>query len=239
MDLDKRKLIVFGSSSDIAIEFINNQNEFNNIYAVSRDKTEYSKEVTFIETSDYKNIDEVFELIDVENNDLYIVNFVGSINLRPIHLAKDDEMYEILEVNLMSNFRILSRLLKKSINSLSYVCFSSVAASYGLANHELIASAKSGLEGLIRSCSATYGYKGYRFNCIAPALIETKLSSKFVSNDKAKSMVSNMNVLNKIGQPSDITKCLSWLLSDESDFVTGQTINIDGGMNNINTRIVR
>ena len=52
-------------------------------------------------------------------------------------------------------------------------------------------------------------------------------------------MVSNMNVLNKIGQPNDITKCLSWLLSDESDFVTGQTINIDGGMNNINTRIVR
>ena len=74
---------------------------------------------------------------------------------------------------------------------------------------------------------------------MATALIETKLSSKFVSNDKAKEMVSNMNVLNKIGQPNDITKCLSWLLSDESDFVTGQTINIDGGMNNINTRIVR
>ncbi|MQF84891.1 MAG: hypothetical protein FI732_01620, partial [SAR202 cluster bacterium] len=65
MDLDKRKLIVFGSSSDIATEFINNQNEFRNIYAVSRNKTEYSKEVTFVETSDYKNIDEVFELIDV------------------------------------------------------------------------------------------------------------------------------------------------------------------------------
>ena len=43
MDLDKRKLIVFGSSSDIATEFINNQNKFKNIYAVSRDKTEYIK----------------------------------------------------------------------------------------------------------------------------------------------------------------------------------------------------
>ena len=75
-------------SSDIATEFINNQNEFKNIYAVSRDKTEYSKEVAYIETSDYKNIDKVFELIDVENNDLYIVNFVGSINLRPIHCSK-------------------------------------------------------------------------------------------------------------------------------------------------------
>ena len=50
-------------------------------------------------------------------------------------------------------------------------------------------------------------------------------------------MVSNMNILSKIGQPSDIAKCLSWLLSDKSDFVTGQTINIDGGMNNINARI--
>ena len=239
MDISKRKLIVFGSSSDMATKFINDQNDFENVYSVSRNKNELIKNVTHIETADYKNIDEVIELIDIEASDLSVVNFVGSINLRPIHLAKDDDMYEILEVNLMSNFRILSSLLKKSINKLSYVCFSSVAASYGVANHELIGSAKSGLEGLIRSCSATYGHKGYRFNCIAPALIETKLSSKFVSNDKAKEMVSNMNVLRRLGQPEDISKCLSWLLSDSSDFVTGQTINIDGGMNNINTRIVR
>ena len=52
-------------------------------------------------------------------------------------------------------------------------------------------------------------------------------------------MVSKMNILNKIGEPEDITGCISWLLSNNSNFVTGQTINIDGGMNNINTRIVR
>lgn len=237
MDLDNHKLIVFGSSSEIATEYINTQKDFENIYIISRTKTDFNKKTTFIETVDYKNINEVLELIGVENQNLSVVNFVGSVNLRPIHLAKEAEMYEILETNLMTNFRILSNLLKNNINKLSYVCFSSVAASYGLANHELIASAKSGLEGLIRSCSATYGHKGYRFNCIAPALIETKLSKKYVSNDKAREMVSNMNILSKIGQPSDIAKCLSWLLSDKSDFVTGQTINIDGGMNNINARI--
>ena len=239
MDLGKRKLIVFGSSSDLATNFINNQDDFDTVYAVSRNKKEYKKNTIFVETEDYRNIDEVLDLIDIDGYDLSVVNFVGSINLRPIHLSKDEDMYEILEVNLMSNFRILSSLLKKSINKLSYVCFSSVAANYGLANHELIASAKSGLEGLIRSCSATYGHKGFRFNCVAPALIETKLSSKFVSNEKARDMVSKMNILNKIGEPEDITGCISWLLSNNSNFVTGQTINIDGGMNNINTRIVR
>ena len=148
-------------------------------------------------------------------------------------------MYEILEINLMTNFRILTNLLRINLNSLSYVCFSTVAASYGLPNHELISAAKSGLEGLIRSCAATYGYKNYRFNCIAPGLIETKLSERMISNDKAREMVSNMNPLKKIGTPSDIEECLMWLISDSSSFVTGQTINIDGGLNNINSRILR
>ena len=60
-----------------------------------------------------------------------------------------------------------------------------------------------------------------------------------ISNDKAREMVSNMNPLKKIGTPSDIEECLMWLISNSSSFVTGQTINIDGGLNNINSRILR
>lgn len=240
MDIGNRKLIVIGANSDIAKSLIYNQKLKNNkIYAISRNELEVLDNLSIIKTNDYNDLSEIISKIDVENEDVSVVNFTGSINLKPLHLAKDQEMYDILEINLMSNFRALSSLLKKNMNSLSYVCFSSVAANYGLPNHELISAAKSGVEGLIRSCSATYGYKNYRFNCIAPGTIETKLTKRMISNEKTKEMVRNMYPLKKIGTPSDIEQCLLWLISDSSSFVTGQTISIDGGLNNINSRILQ
>ena len=59
MDLDNHKLIVFGSSSEIATEYINAQKDFENVYTISRTKTDLNKKTTFIETVDYKNINEV------------------------------------------------------------------------------------------------------------------------------------------------------------------------------------
>ncbi|MAU24144.1 MAG: hypothetical protein CL706_06260 [Chloroflexi bacterium] len=240
MDLNNKKLVVFGANSDMAKSFLSNDSlNAKEIIAVSRNDLDLNESIKTFKINDYKDLESLFSQIGVENSDISIVNFAGSINLKPLHLAKDEEMYEILEINLMTNFRILTNLLRINLNSLSYVCFSTVAASYGLPNHELISAAKSGLEGLIRSCAATYGYKNYRFNCIAPGLIETKLSERMISNDKAREMVSNMNPLKKIGTPSDIEECLMWLISNSSSFVTGQTINIDGGLNNINSRILR
>jgi len=240
MDLNNRKIIVFGASSDMAKSFLENKSIANNeIYAISRNEISVGQNINFVNVKNYMDVSEVIKDIDIENSEISVVNFAGSVNLKPLHLAKDEEMYEVLEINLMSNFRILTSLLKNNMKSLSYVCFSSVAANYGLPNHELISAAKSGVEGLIRSCAATYGYKNYRFNCIAPGLIETKLSKRMISNDKSREMVKNMYPLKKIGAPIDIEECLLWLLSNSSSFVTGQTISIDGGLNNINSRILQ
>lgn len=240
MDLKGRKTIVFGGSSDIAQEFLNNINSTEEIVIISRNNIKHNRSnIRVLKVDDYYHLEDVINQIEIKNKSISVANFAGSINLKPLHLAKDDEMYEILEVNLMTNFRILTSLLKIDMQSLSYVCFSSAAANYGLPNHELISTAKSAVEGLIRSCAATYGYKKYRFNCIAPGLIDSKLSKRFISNEKSKELVAKMNPLKKIGKPSDITDCLKWLLSNNSDFVTGQTISIDGGLNNINSRILQ
>ena len=240
MDLENKKIIAFGASSDIAKAFLENKAISNNeIYAISRNEISFGSNINLIKVDDYRNVANVISSIEVENKDVSVVNFAGSIALKPLHLAKEEEMLDVLEINLMSNFRILKSLLTNNMNSLSYVSFSSVAANYGLPNHELISAAKSGVEGLIRSCSATYGYKNYRFNCIAPGFIETKLTKRMISNDKSREVVKNMYPLKKIGAPKDIEDCLIWLLSSRSSFVTGQTINIDGGINNINSRILK
>lgn len=241
MDISDKKIIIFGASSDIAFPVINYFIDNNtDITLVSRNPINDQKNVETILISNYK--DELFSLIDdldLDNSQVCAINFIGSMILKPLHLLKEVEMEEIIEVNFMTNYRILNRLLKKNMTNFSYVAFSSVAANYGLANHEAISAAKAANEGLLRSCASSYGHKSYRFNCIAPSLIESKLTNRIVGSDSGRQAAINMNPLKKIGSPEDLTECILWLLSEDSKFVTGQTINIGGGLNNINSRIVQ
>jgi 3-oxoacyl-[acyl-carrier protein] reductase len=224
-----RKIIIFGASSDIAKPIISKLSKDNELICISRSELLYenTKNITL---ENYN--DSLIEKVSV-------INFIGSMILKPLHLLKENEMLEIMDVNFMTNYRILSQILKKNLSDLNYIAFSSVAANYGLANHEAIASAKAANEGLIRSCASSYGHKSYKFNCIAPSLIETKLTSRIVGTEAGRKAVENMNPLKKIGSPEDLSECITWLLSDNSNFVTGQTINIGGGLNNINSRIVQ
>jgi len=244
MDIEKRKIIIIGARSDIAqpvIKALGNQIISNESILISRTKLPniVSNQKQFVINNYKEDLIEVFDNLNLEGSNLSVVNFTGSIILKPLHIVKEEEFLQTLEINLMTNFRALSKILKLNLNSLSYVAFSSVAASYGLANHEAISAAKSGVEGLLRSCASSYGHKDYRFNSISPSLIDTKLTKRLLNSDLARDNISKMNPLKKIGTPEDLLNAILWLLSDGSSFVTGQNINIDGGLNNINSRIIQ
>ena len=234
-----RKIIIFGASSDIAKPIISKLSKDNELICISRSELLYenTKNITLENYSE--SLVDLISNMELDNEKVSVINFIGSMILKPLHLLKENEMLEIMDVNFMTNYRILSQILKKNLSDLNYIAFSSVAANYGLANHEAIASAKAANEGLIRSCASSYGHKSYKFNCIAPSLIETKLTSRIVGTEAGRKAVENMNPLKKIGSPEDLSECITWLLSDNSNFVTGQTINIGGGLNNINSRIVQ
>ena len=244
MDLNSKKTILIGASSDIAqpvITALNNQEEKNEVTIISRAKLiniPFNNK-QFIIKNYKEDLLNVFDELNLAGSSLSVINFTGSLILKPLHLVKEEEFLQTLEINLMTNFRALSKILKINLKSLSYLAFSSVAASYGLANHEVISSAKAGVEGLLRSCAASYGHKGYRFNYISPSLIETKLTKKLLNSDAAKESISKMNPLKRIGVPEDLLSAILWLISDKSSFVTGQNINIDGGLNNINSRMIQ
>ena len=107
---------------------------------------------------------------------------------------------------------------------------STAAASIGLANHELIASAKSGVEGLVRSSAKTYARKDIRINSVAPGLVETPLSSKIVSNPIALKASEKMHALGRIGKPKNISDMIRFLINPEHNWITGQNFIIDGGL---------
>ncbi|MAX29907.1 MAG: oxidoreductase, partial [Candidatus Marinimicrobia bacterium] len=86
--------------------------------------------------------------------------------------------------------------------------------------------------GLCKSLAAEYAPK-YRVNCISPSLFKSKMSERLLKNDISKERIKNNNPLKKIGNTDDIASLLNFLLSDESQWITGQDISIDGGMSSL------
>jgi NAD(P)-dependent dehydrogenase (short-subunit alcohol dehydrogenase family) len=163
-----------------------------------------------------------------------IVNCVGSILLKAAHQTKEEEWRHTLAANLDSAFatvRAGAKVMGRSGGSI--VLMSSSAAQVGLPSHEAIAAAKAGVIGLARSAAATYAGKGIRVNAVAPGLVDTPMSAGITGNEMMLKASTAMHPLGRIGKPEEIASVISWLLSKESGWVTGQVIGIDGGLSTV------
>lgn len=169
---------------------------------------------------------------------LGVVNCIGTILLKPAHLTSDEEWRTTLDTNLTSSFLLLRESARRMMTSGggSIVFCSTVAARRGLFNHEAIAAAKAGVEGLMRSAAATYARYKIRVNCVAPGLVQTPLSQFLTANEVARKASVSMHPLGRLGEPGDVASAIGWLLSPEQSWVTGQVLHVDGGMSTVQAR---
>ena len=161
-----------------------------------------------------------------------LVNCAGSVLIAPMHRTKEDQYRQILRDNLDTAFFMLSAFVDALIRSKqpgAAVLVSSVAAKIGISNHEAIASAKSAVEGLVRSASATYAGRGIRINAIAPGLIRSPATERFFINENAEKQIAAQYPLGFYGSLDDGAAAITWLLSEEARWVTGQSIAVDRG----------
>ncbi len=162
------------------------------------------------------------------------VNLAGSLLLKAAHSTTEEEFQETLEQNLLTAFNLVRTSvahMKKKGGSI--VLVSSVAARLGLANHEAIAAAKAGVEGLTLSAAATYASFKIRINAVAPGLVKTPLTEKLTSNEMMLKASTQMHPLNRIGDPDHIASAIAWFLNPEQSWVTGQILGVDGGLGNL------
>ena len=162
-----------------------------------------------------------------------MANLVGSILLKPVHLTRPEEWTETMEKNLGTAFstaRAAGRVMK---NGGSVVLMSSAAARIGLPNHEAIAAAKAGVEGLTRAAAATYAHRGLRFNAVAPGLVRTSLSERITRSEAGRKASVALHALGRLGEPGEVAELVTWLLSPESAWVTGQVMGVDGGLSSV------
>tara|TARA_Y100000996_G_scaffold154467_1_gene118980 strand:+ start:1290 stop:2000 length:711 start_codon:yes stop_codon:yes gene_type:complete len=204
----------------------------NVVYTSSKNSDSYPSESIHWKYRGEDSVRELFEDLKSKIDRLdALVNCLGSIFLKPAHLTKTDDFDDVLDINLRSSFFIIREaipMMKKNGGNMLF--FSSAASNIGLANHEAIAAAKGGLEGLVRSTAATYSKNNIRVNAIALGMVESNLSSKIISNPMSLEISKKMHSLGRIGSPDSVSKIAKQLIIDENSWITGSIINLDGGL---------
>lgn len=164
-----------------------------------------------------------------------LVHAVGSTLLKPVHALSDAEIEDVLAVNLLSAFYALRAFVRAVPRGrpASVVLFSSAATRIGLLNHEAIAAAKGGIDGLVTSAAATYAARGIRVNGLAPGLVRSNLTKRLVENEATLRASEAMHPLGRVGQPEDVAALAAFLASSEAGWITGQVIAVDGGLSGV------
>jgi len=160
-----------------------------------------------------------------------LVYLPGSINLKPFASLRPADFRSDFEVNLLGAVKTLQHYQKalQAAENASVVLFSTVAVSTGMGFHASVAAAKGAVEGLTRSLAAEWAPR-VRVNAVAPSLTDTPMATRLLRSEAQREASAKRHPLGRIGQPEDVAAAAIFLLGDESAWMTGQVLHVDGGM---------
>ncbi len=154
---------------------------------------------------------------------------VGSIDLKPLRMVNEDDFNKCMKLNLYSAVNLIKGFQESLKNNKgSIVLFSTVAAQRGFTNHSIIASTKAAVEGLTVSLAAEFA-PNIRVNCIAPSLTNSKIAEPMLKNKILAEGIAKAHPLKRLGEGKDSASLAKFLITEESSWVTGQIIAVDGG----------
>ena len=221
-----KKIVIIGGSKGIGNAILLQQLESHKVYNLSRTSPEISHPNLIHFPVDVLRND----LPEIENIDA-LIYCPGSINLKPILSLSVEDFRNDFEINVIGAVKVIQNylpVLKKGHNP-SIVLFSSVAAKLGMPFHASIATAKAGVEGLVKSLGAELA-SVVRINAIAPTITETSLSASILRNDRMKENMMERHPMKNYLKPQEVAQMANYLISDEAASISGQVFQMDYGL---------
>jgi NAD(P)-dependent dehydrogenase (short-subunit alcohol dehydrogenase family) len=223
--------VIIGGSSGIGQSIASKLIDKGNIVVnMSRTPCNISgvKNVAFDVSTDEVNMESMPEVIDG------LAYCPGSIHLKGFKSIKEDQFLADLHINVFGAIKCIKACLPKMAKDGkgSILLFSTVAVQLGMPFHTSVAVSKGAIEGLVRSLAAELAPQ-IRVNALAPSLTDTPLASQLLSNDEKKERSANMHPLKRYGNSNDLANAATFLLTDDSSWVTGQIIGVDGGLSTL------
>ena len=227
-----KNFLIVGGSSGIGLELATLLKNTHNLWVASRTPGPLAEMgITHIPFDVTAPADSLGGLPDQLDGLVYCP---GSVSLKPFKLLGIQNFQDDLELNFLGLVKVLHPLMPLFREGASLVFFSSVAVGKGMPYHTSISASKGAIEGFARALAAEYAPK-LRVNVIAPSLVETPLTARLLNNDKKRELLAARHPLGRVGNPGDIARMAAFLLSDDSSWMSGQVIGIDGGMSTLQT----
>jgi NAD(P)-dependent dehydrogenase (short-subunit alcohol dehydrogenase family) len=227
----KKTFFIVGGSSGIGRELVNILKKDALVITASRNPG-------WEEDGDVRSfpLDVTAESMDLSGLPESLDGFVycpGSINLKPFRMLSPETFEKDLELNFIGLVRILKEIMPRFNPGASLVFFSTVAVGSGMPFHTSVAAAKGAIEGFARALAAETA-PNLRVNVIAPSLVDTPLASRLLNNEKKQEKMAERHPLKRVGTPGDIAHMAAFLLREESSWMTGQVLGVDGGISTLN-----
>jgi 3-oxoacyl-[acyl-carrier protein] reductase len=221
-----KEIAIIGGSKGIGNAILLQQLDHNFVYNISRTRPDISHpNLVHFSVDILKDV-----LPEIENIDS-LIYCPGSINLKPILSLSIDDFREDFEINVIGAVKVIQKYLpslKRGKNP-SIILFSTVAAKLGMPFHASIATAKSGIEGLVKSLGAELA-PIIRINAIAPTITETSLSASILRNERMKENMMERHPMKKYLKVEEVAQMADYLISEKAGSISGQVFQMDYGL---------
>tara|TARA_B100000401_G_C52780182_1_gene707856 strand:- start:5 stop:742 length:738 start_codon:yes stop_codon:yes gene_type:complete len=213
----KANLIVTGTNENKLLEL---KNKYNNIISLKQDISAHDELENFIENCSKEFKDK----IDV------LINNAGVTNDNLTIRMNKDEWDRVININLTSTFLLSKYVIKKMLKKKTgkIINITSVVGHTGNLGQANYSASKGGVTSMSKSLSLEYAKKNITVNCIAPGFIETAMTQMI--NEDYRNQLKSKIPLDRFGSPQDIADCTAFLCSEMSNYITGETIHVNGGM---------
>ena len=240
MNLKNKKILITGATGGIGNSLVKKFNELGSVIlatGTNQDKLDKLKsefkniKIKQFKLDEHSKIEEFINTCHTELEGIDVLINNAGITLDNISIRLSDENWKkVVDINLTSTFLMCKHSIKKMLKNKQgkIINITSIVAHTGNLGQANYAASKAGIIGFSKSLAIEYAKKKININCISPGFIKTEMTDKI--NEEFRKVLINKIPRGDLGTGQDVANSAAFLASEMSDYITGETLHVNGGM---------